>query len=59
LQQVDFRIAAARADNNSAAVAQLQPAATTLTGKIQAKRLPASARRRRNRSRGPKFRPFS
>ena len=35
LQQVDFRIAAARADNNSAAVAQLQPAATTLTGKIQ------------------------
>jgi hypothetical protein len=35
LQQVDFRIAVARADNNSAAVAQLQPAATKLSGQIQ------------------------
>jgi hypothetical protein len=35
LQQVDFRIAAARADNNEAAVAQLQPTQTKLTGEIQ------------------------
>jgi hypothetical protein len=35
LQHVDFRIAAARADNNGAAVAQLQPAAAKLAGQIQ------------------------
>jgi hypothetical protein len=35
LQQVDFRISAARADNNEAAVAQLEPAQQKLTGEIQ------------------------
>lgn len=35
LQQVNFRIAAARADDNSAAVAQLQPDAVKLSGQIQ------------------------
>jgi hypothetical protein len=37
LQQVDFRISAARADNNEAAVAQLEPAQQKLTGEIQGK----------------------
>ena len=35
LEQVNFRIAAARADNNAAAAAQLAPAAAKLTGQIQ------------------------
>jgi len=35
LQQVDFQIAAARADNDAAAIARLQPAQAELTGEIQ------------------------
>ncbi len=35
LQAVDFRIAAARAADNEAAVAQLEPAQQKLTGEIQ------------------------